>query len=57
MPLTGIYALGIEPWTARHDLERAVADGEAIELAGSARFHTALQANFSPGPWPESTEA
>jgi hypothetical protein len=49
MPLTGVYALGIEPWTARHNLEQALTDGEAIELAGAASFSTALHATLSPG--------
>jgi hypothetical protein len=53
MPLTGVYALGIEPWTARYNLERAVADGEAIELAGDESFNTALHAILSPGVWPD----
>jgi hypothetical protein len=57
MPLTGIYGLGIEPWTARHNLEQAVADGEAIELAGGATFRTALQATLSRGVYTESMEA
>ena len=52
MPLAGIYALGIEPWTARHNLEQALADGEAIEVAGGATFSTALQATLAPGGWP-----
>jgi len=32
LPLRGSYALGIEPWTSRHDLERSEAAGTAIEL-------------------------
>ena len=52
MPLTGIYALGIEPWTARYNLEQSVANGEAIELPARATFRTTLQATLSPGPWP-----
>ncbi len=52
MPLTGVYALGIEPWTARRNLEGALADGEALELAGGASFSASLQATLSPGVWP-----
>lgn len=52
MPLTGIYALGIEPWISRLNLEQAVAAGEAIELPGGVSFSTALRAtvtqNFDP---------
>ena len=51
MPLTGVYALGIEPWTARYNLEGALADGDAIELAGGASFHTAFQARLARGGW------
>src|SRR5438876_5498705 len=39
-PLTGSYALGVEPWTSRLNLEDAVAAGEAIELAPGGRFAT-----------------
>jgi galactose mutarotase-like enzyme len=53
MPLTGFYGLGIEPWTAQHNLEGAIADGEAIELAAGASFSTALQATISKGAWPD----
>jgi len=57
MPLTGVYALGIEPWTAQRNLEGALEDGEAFELAGGASFSTAFQATLSPGAWPGSGEA
>lgn len=56
MPLTGIYGLGIEPWTTRHNLEQAVADGEAIELAGGANFSTTVQAALMRGVWSEKME-
>src|SRR5207253_2566318 len=46
-PLAGAYALGVEPWTSRLDLEQAVEAGEAIELAGGARFEAALRARVS----------
>ena len=49
MPLRGVYALGIEPWTAPHNLEQALAAGDAIELAGGASFSTALRATLSGG--------
>jgi hypothetical protein len=52
LPLTGIYALGIEPWTSRYNLAGALADGDAIELAGGASFHTAFQARLARGGWP-----
>lgn len=39
-PLTGSYALGVEPWTSRLNLEDAFAAGEAIELAPGGRFAT-----------------
>ena len=52
MPLRGIYALGIEPWTAPHNLEQALAAGDAVELAGGASLSTTLHATLSRGPWP-----
>ena len=48
-PLTGSYALGVEPWTSMLDLERAVQAGEATELAGGARFTTTLRARLLHG--------
>jgi uncharacterized protein DUF4432 len=39
-PLTGSYALGVEPWTSRLNLEDALAAGEAIELGPGERFTT-----------------
>ena len=51
LPLTGMYALGIEPWTARYNLEGALAEGSAITLAGGASFHTAFQARLARGTW------
>lgn len=51
MPLTGIYGLGIEPWVTQHNLEQAVAVGEAIELAGGASFSKELRATISTGHW------
>jgi hypothetical protein len=44
MPLAGAYALGVEPWISRFDLERAVAAGEAIDLRAGASLQTTIQA-------------
>jgi hypothetical protein len=41
-PLSGSYALGVEPWTSRLNLERAVEAGEAIQLAGRANLQTTM---------------
>jgi hypothetical protein len=46
-PLTGSYALGVEPWTSRLNLEDAVASGEAIELAPGDRFTTRFAASVT----------
>jgi uncharacterized protein DUF4432 len=43
-PLTGSYALGVEPWTSMFNLEQAVEAGEAIELASGARLETEVVA-------------
>lgn len=48
-PLTGTYALGIEPWTSRLDLERSVAAGVATELAGGASLSTLVRARLERG--------
>jgi hypothetical protein len=45
-PLTGSYALGIEPWTSRHCLADAIDAGEAVELAGGAEARTTVRAGF-----------
>jgi Domain of unknown function (DUF4432) len=42
LPLTGAYALGVEPWVSRLPLAEAVAAGEAIELGPGASFSTSL---------------
>lgn len=47
-PLTGSYALGVEPWTSRLCLEQAVEAGEAIELAGGAALQTTVRAVLEP---------
>jgi galactose mutarotase-like enzyme len=46
-PLTGSYALGVEPWTSRLNLEDALAAGEAIELAPGGRFATRFAARVT----------
>jgi galactose mutarotase-like enzyme len=43
MPLTGAYALGVEPWVSRLPLGEAVESGEALELAAGASFRTSLR--------------
>ena len=48
-PLTGSYALGVEPWTSRLNLEHAVEAGEAIELPGGARFDATVRARLERG--------
>jgi len=49
MPLAGAYALGIEPWISRLNLEQAVAAGEAIELLGGESLSTTLRATVGRG--------
>jgi galactose mutarotase-like enzyme len=46
MPLAGSYALGVEPWVTRLNLEQAVEAGEAIELDPGAEFATTLRAEI-----------
>jgi hypothetical protein len=46
-PLTGSYALGIEPWTGMTSLERAVEAGVARELGGGESLSTTLRASLS----------
>jgi hypothetical protein len=46
LPLTGSYALGIEPWTSRHCLADALAAEEAISLGPRERLSTTLRAGF-----------
>jgi len=48
-PLSGSYALGIEPWSSMLDLERAVAAGTAVELAAGASLTTSLHAQLRHG--------
>ena len=42
-PLTGSYALGVEPWTSSRPLGEAVDLGEAIALEPGAAFTTSLR--------------
>jgi len=42
-PLTGSYALGVEPWTSRFNLEQALEAGEARELAGGESLTTTVR--------------
>jgi galactose mutarotase-like enzyme len=46
-PLAGSYALGVEPWTSRFNLEQAVEAGEAIELAAGERFESTVRARVA----------
>jgi Domain of unknown function (DUF4432) len=48
-PLAGSYALGIEPWTSMLNLEEAVAEGVAVELAARDSLTTTLQAKLLNG--------
>ncbi len=41
-PLTGIYGLGIEPWTSPDDLARAIERGEALRLDATESRTTRL---------------
>jgi Domain of unknown function (DUF4432) len=43
-PLTGSYALGVEPWTSRFNLENAIGAGEAIELPAGGMLETRVRA-------------
>jgi galactose mutarotase-like enzyme len=53
-PLTGAYALGVEPWVSRLPLGEAVERGEAIEVAAGASFETSLAVAVA---WPAVTPA
>ena len=46
MPLAGSYALGVEPWVTRLNLEQAVGAGEAFELEPGTEFATTLRAEI-----------
>jgi hypothetical protein len=47
-PLTGIYGVGLEPWTARYPLAQAVKVGRAHTLAGGQSLETILIAKVQP---------
>jgi hypothetical protein len=47
-PLTGIYGVGIEPWTARYPLAEAIQQGQARRLAGGESLETVLVASVFP---------
>jgi galactose mutarotase-like enzyme len=49
MPLAGSYALGVEPWSSRLNLEQAAAAGVALELAGGSELATTLTVCFEQG--------
>ncbi len=46
-PLAGIYGLGLEPWTSRHNLEGALRYGEALELAPGASLTTEIRVSVT----------
>jgi Domain of unknown function (DUF4432) len=46
LPLSGSYALGIEPWTSRHCLADALEAGEAVALEPHGQLSTTLRAGF-----------
>jgi hypothetical protein len=46
MPLARAYALGVEPWVTRRNLEEAAAAGEALNLDGGESFGTILRATM-----------
>jgi galactose mutarotase-like enzyme len=48
-PLTGIYGLGIEPFTSRDNLAGAIAAGEARYLAPGHTDETTLEVTFAEG--------
>lgn len=49
MPLAGSYALGVEPWTSRLNLEQAADAGVALQLAGGSELATSLSVSFEQG--------
>ena len=46
MPLARAYALGVEPWVTKRNLEEAAAAGEALNLDGGESFGTILRATM-----------
>jgi galactose mutarotase-like enzyme len=49
LPLAGSYALGVEPWSSRLNLEQAAAAGDALELAGGSELSTTLTVSLERG--------
>ncbi len=47
VPFTGMYGVGIEPWTSRYSLAEAVEKGQAQRLAGRASLQTRLVASVT----------
>jgi len=45
-PLTGMYGVGIEPWSSRYPLDEASRRGEAHRLAGHQSLETRLAASI-----------
>ncbi len=48
MPLTGSYALGIEPWVAQGSLAAAAASGNALQIAAGRPLETTLTVTMEP---------
>lgn len=46
-PLTGIYGLGLEPWTSRYNLEDALRHGEARRLRPGEELTTSMRASVT----------
>jgi len=54
-PLTGIYGLGIEPWTSRFSLSEAIECGAALRLERRQSLETTLRVIVDPIPPIEET--
>ena len=48
LPLTGAYALGIEPWVAQGSLAAAAATGDALQVAARSSLETTLTVTMEP---------
>ena len=46
-PFTGMYGVGIEPWTSRYSLAEAIEKGQAHRLAGRTSLQTRLVASVT----------
>jgi hypothetical protein len=42
-----MYGLGVEPWVARYNLARAIAEGQARVLAPGESLETALRVTYA----------